>query len=73
MGFFQVISQWAGENPGKTAGALIGFILGILLFALGLLKTLLILLMVLAGFFIGKSRDDNRSIIDQIKGLFKRE
>lgn len=73
MSFFQIISQWAGENPGKTVGALIGFILGILLFTLGIVKTLLILLMVLTGYFIGKSRDDNRSIVDQIKGLFRRE
>lgn len=72
MEFLDQIAQWIKENPGKTVGALVGFIIGILFFTLGWWKTIIVLLLVLAGFFIGKSRDDNVSIIDQITGMFKR-
>lgn len=72
MDFFEQIAGWVRENPGKTAGAIIGFIIGILVFTLGWWKTLIVLLLVVAGYFIGKSRDDNVSIIDQITGLFRR-
>ena len=66
------IAAWVSENPGKTAGAAGGFVIGILLFTLGWWKTLIVVILVVAGFFIGKSRDDNVSIIDQITGLFRR-
>ena len=49
MGFFQYISQWMNENPGKSAGAIAGFVLGILILTLGFVKTLLIILFVIAG------------------------
>jgi uncharacterized membrane protein len=72
MGFFEQIAAWVRENPGKTVGAGGGFIVGIMLFTLGWWKTLIVLALVAAGFFIGKSRDDNVSIVDQITGFFRR-
>lgn len=72
MEFFDYIGQWIKENPGKTVGAVVGFIVGILLFTLGWWKTLIIIVLVFIGFVIGKSRDDNVSIIDQITSLFRR-
>ena len=72
MSFIDFITDWTKDNPGKAVGAIIGFILGILLFTLGILKTLLVIVLVAIGFFIGKTRDDNISIIDQITGLFRR-
>lgn len=73
MGFFQILSQWAADNPGKTVGGILGFVLGVLLFTIGFVKTMLILLLVLIGIFLGKSRDDGNSIIDQVTRLFKRD
>lgn len=72
MSFFDQIAEWTRENPGKTVGGLIGFIAGILIFTLGILKTLAVAVLVLVGYFIGKSRDDNVSIVDQITGFFRR-
>jgi uncharacterized membrane protein len=72
MEFFDQIAGWIRENPGKTTGVVIGFVAGILLFTLGWWKTLIVAVLVLAGYFIGKSHDDGVSIIDQITGFFRR-
>ncbi len=73
MDFIQFIKNWINTNPGKAAGALIGFIGGILILSLGVAKTILILLFVAVGFIIGKMKDENVSFIDEIKGIFKRK
>jgi len=63
------------ENRGKTLGVIIGLILGLLVTILGFLKSLVLLLFALAGFFIGKYFDeeikvkelkdeDDRSLLD---------
>ncbi len=72
MSFFNYIGQWINENSGKAVGAFLGFLFGVLIFTVGIIKTLLIVLFVLIGFLIGKSRDDDVSIIDEITGLFRR-
>lgn len=73
MSFIQTVQGWINLNPGKTLGALAGFILGILLFTFGILKTVVIILLVALGFFLGKARDDNISIIDEIMSLFTKK
>ena len=73
MNFFQIVSEWAAKNPGKTVGALAGFIAGLLIFTVGIIGTIIIAILALVGFVIGKSKDDNKSVIDEITGLFKRE
>jgi uncharacterized membrane protein len=72
MDFLNKIFQWIEENPGKTAGALAGFVLGILILCFGLVKTIFIILLVVIGFAIGKLRDENISVSDQIKRLIRR-
>ena len=72
MGFYEQIAAWVRENPGKTVGAAGGFIIGIMLFTLNWWKTLIVLVLMAGGFIIGKSRDDNISIVDQITGFFRR-
>ena len=56
---------------GLAAGAFAGFLFGVLLFTIGVLKTILILIFVLIGYIIGKSRDDNLSIVEEINELFR--
>jgi uncharacterized membrane protein len=73
MNFIEYITSWINENSGKATGAFIGFLIGIFILTLGVPKTLLILLFMLLGFLIGKTKDDNISIIDQLTGLFKRK
>ncbi len=73
MGFMQYIADWINKNPGRAAGAFAGFLISILLFTLGIGKTLLVILFVAIGYLIGKSRDENVSLLDQIAGIFKRK
>jgi uncharacterized membrane protein len=72
MDFIQTIQLWVNMNPGKALGALAGFLLGILLFTFGIIKTLVIILLIGTGFMLGKARDDNVSILDELTGLFKK-
>ncbi|RPI95246.1 MAG: DUF2273 domain-containing protein [Spirochaetales bacterium] len=71
MSFLGSAGEWIGRNPGKAAGAFAGFLFGVLLFTIGIIKTLLIVLFVLIGYIIGKSRDDNVSILDELNDLFR--
>ncbi len=72
MNLFDFIKNWINENPGKSAGAFIGFVLGIFILTIGLLKILLIIIFILIGIIIGKMSDDDVPIIARIKGLFNR-
>ncbi|MDY6935410.1 MAG: DUF2273 domain-containing protein [Spirochaetota bacterium] len=72
-GFIKYILNWINGNPGKAVGIISGFIFGILLFTVGLYKTLLILLFMLAGYFLGRSRDENISLSDQLSNLFRKK
>ena len=51
----------------------IGFLLAMFLLTLGLIKTIIIILFILVGFIVGKSRDENVSIVDQVRDIFKRD
>ncbi|MGL4370431.1 MAG: DUF2273 domain-containing protein [Spirochaetota bacterium] len=73
MTFLQKAAEWVNANPGKTVGASSGFILGILILTVGFWKTLIVLILILVGFVIGKLKDDNVPIADQIAGLFKKK
>jgi len=72
MNFLNFISDWINSNPGKAAGAFLGFFLGVLILSFGPVKTLLVIIFVLIGFIIGKLRDDKISVVEQFKNLFKR-
>ncbi len=72
MGFLEQIAEWIRENPGTTVGVACGFLVGILLFTIGWWKTLIVIVLVLAGYVIGKSRDENVSLVDQVMGFFRR-
>lgn len=72
MDFFKYISDWINGNPGKALGTLLGFLFGILIFTIGPVKTLLILLFIIIGYIIGKSRDEDRSVLDVVAGLFRK-
>ena len=73
MSILSYISEWVNYNPGKAAGAVAGFILGILILAFGIAKTLLIVLLVFFGFIIGKMIDDKVSVFDEIRNIFRRK
>lgn len=72
MEFSRLISDLFSENPGKTVGAITGFILGILILVFGFLKILVIIIFMLLGIIVGKMVDDRASVIDAITGFFRR-
>ena len=73
MNFVKFITDWINENPKKFIGAFIGFLLGFLFLTIGILKTVFVCLLVLIGFIIGKSKDEDVSIIDAINKFIRRE
>ena len=46
MNFIEYISNWINENPGKATGAFAGFVLGILILSVGVLKTVFIIIII---------------------------
>ena len=72
MDFKQYIIEWINSNPGKAAGAIIGFFIALLVIVLGPVETMFIVVLVAIGILIGKIRDDNIPVIDQLRGIFKR-
>ncbi len=68
---FRYAKDWINKNPGTAVGIIIGLILGIMLFTLGIFKTLLLLLFMLIGYWLGRSKDKNVSLLDQVSKIFK--
>ncbi len=71
--FLSFIKDWINRNPGTAVGIAIGLILGILLFTMGIFKTILLLLFMLFGYWLGRNKDKNKSIPDLISKIFKRD
>ncbi len=71
MSAIRFILDWINENPGSAIGALLGFVFGILLFTVGFLKMMVLLVLVLIGYFVGKSWDKKVSPIDQIRDFIR--
>lgn len=67
------ILSWISRNPGRVIGAAGGFVVGVLLFTIGPAKTLVIIILTLVGYLIGRMRDDGRPFADQIHDLFNRK
>ncbi|WP_019122825.1 DUF2273 domain-containing protein [Brevibacillus massiliensis] len=63
------------EHKGKVLGVLAGLLFGIIFLIVGFWKTVVFILFVAAGFFIGRKLDDKedlREILDRIlPGKFK--
>lgn len=70
MDFLSYVKELINNNPGKTIGSCIGLIVGIMIFTLGIVKTILVVLLVFIGFIIGKSRDEDISVIEAFTRFF---
>ena len=65
--------KWINENPGKVIGMCSGALLGVALFVFAVWKVLLILLLVVAGYLIGRSYDENIALPDLIRKILRRD
>ena len=72
MDFYEDIKRFISENPGKFLGALLGFVLGILVIVFGVLKVFVIGFFIIVGVVVGKLIDDKSSVIERIMNIFKR-
>lgn len=71
--FIDYAKEWMNENPGKTFGIIGGLVIAILLFTLGIGKTILVAIFTGVGYLLGRSRDENVSVMDEINRIFKRD
>ena len=58
------------QHPGKTAGVILGFVIGLFVVLLGFLKSLIIVLFVIVGYLIGKRRDENKGFSQLLEMFF---
>jgi uncharacterized membrane protein len=72
MSFSKRFIAWVNENPWGAIGAFAGFLIGILILAIGFLNTLLIFLLAVAGYLIGKLKDENGSVFSSIRDFIDR-
>lgn len=70
--FIRYVIDWINENPGKAIGLCIGFLLSLVLLILGIGKTILVAVFMGLGYLLGRSRDENVSIIDEFNRIFRR-
>ena len=73
MSFFNNLSDWANERPGQALGAFLGFVIGLLILIFGPMKTVLVIILAAVGFIIGRLKDEQVSIIDELKGILNRK
>lgn len=52
------------DNYGKLIGSIIGLIVAILFLTLGFFKTILLISLIVLGYYIGKKIDNRESIIE---------
>lgn len=67
--FFSSLLAWAEKNPWQTVGIVAGFLAGILIILVGFWKTLFIFLMAAAGYFLGKGKDEGKSLAARIRAF----
>ena len=64
---------WAIDNhPGKLIGTSVGFVLGLLMVTLGFWRTLVLTLLTILGFMLGKRQDDDESITTWLERNFNK-
>ncbi|MGM0603328.1 MAG: DUF2273 domain-containing protein [Bacillota bacterium] len=66
--FYDNLYQFYFNNQSKVIGALIGFLIGVLILSIGFFKTLLILITTVLGYAVGSRwniEDDIKTLIDK--------
>jgi len=66
------IFMWINNNKWRFLGLLFGFIIGLLLTLIGILKTLVIIVFALIGLYLGHLLDGGASIQEIIKKIVQK-
>jgi len=66
------IFMWINNNKGRFLGLLFGFIIGLLLTLIGILKTLVIIVFALIGLYLGHLLDGGASIQEILRKIVKK-
>jgi len=64
--------MWINNNKGRFLGLLFGFIIGLLLTLIGILKTLVIIVFALIGLYLGHLLDGGASIQEILRKIVKK-
>lgn len=68
----QELFIWINNNKGKFIGLIAGFIFGLLVLLIGILKTLVIFLFALIGLYIGHLWDGGKNIPNIFKRIYRK-
>lgn len=68
----QSLLNWINRNKGKFIGLLAGFIFGLLILLIGVLKTIVILIFALIGLYLGHLWDGGRGIQEIFKNIYRK-
>ena len=72
MSFSEDLKHWLNNNPGKGLGLAAGALFGIFFFVFGIWKLIFILSLMFVGYVIGKSFDENISVFEVLRKIFRR-
>lgn len=73
MAFFSKIADWIAKNRGLFFGMVIGLVIAILFLTIGFFPTLLIMICVGIGAFLGSRKDIRDALSAWFTGLFNRK
>lgn len=62
--FKERLLNFLSMNFGKVIGSFLGLLIGILFFTLGFFKTILLIILISLGYYIGNKIDKHESIIE---------
>jgi len=62
--FKEFLLNLFSKNQGKIIGSFIGLLLAILILIIGFFRTLIIVLFIFAGFYIGKKIDNKEDLVE---------
>jgi|GEM_PF-1564125 uncharacterized membrane protein len=65
----QELFTWINNNKGKFIGLIAGFIFGLLILLIGILKTIVIFLFALIGLYVGHLWDGGKNIPNILKKI----
>lgn len=64
--------EYFEDNKGKLVGAVLGFLVGLLIIAVGFFKAFFVIICTFFGFYLGMKRDDREDIFKVLERFIPR-